>query len=80
MVNTGDIALEVDYQRDVVWTGQSPCHLRRLSALMPVTCYAIDCTEARQEGLIDSLFLNYFIPPVLVHSIHLDRNDTLSER
>jgi hypothetical protein len=23
MVQTGDINLEVDYQRDVVWTGQS---------------------------------------------------------
>ncbi|KAG7575293.1 hypothetical protein FFLO_00457 [Filobasidium floriforme] len=41
MCQTGDIDLQVDYQRDVVWT------------------------EARQEGLIDSLFLNYFIPPVL---------------
>jgi hypothetical protein len=80
MVNTGDIELEVDYQRDVVWTGQSPCHPRRSSALIPVTWDSIDRTEARQEGLIDSLFLNYFIPPVLVSPIHLGRNDLLSER
>lgn len=37
----GEIDLEPEYQRDVVWT------------------------EARQEALIDSLFHNYYIPPIL---------------
>jgi uncharacterized protein with ParB-like and HNH nuclease domain len=41
LMHYGEVDLEPEYQRDVVWT------------------------EARQEALIDSLFHNYYIPPVL---------------
>ncbi|KAI5451278.1 hypothetical protein NCC49_001874 [Naganishia albida] len=41
LMHYGEIDLEPEYQRDVVWT------------------------EARQEALIDSLFHNYYIPPIL---------------
>ena len=37
----GEIDLEPEYQRDVVWS------------------------DLRQEALIDSLFHNYYIPPIL---------------
>jgi hypothetical protein len=47
----GEIDLEPEYQRDVVWT------------------------EARQEALIDSLFHNYYIPPILF-ALRLDDDGT----
>ncbi|KAJ6587234.1 hypothetical protein B0H10DRAFT_827346 [Mycena sp. CBHHK59/15] len=40
-IHNGDINLEPDYQREVVWS------------------------ESKQIGIIDSIFRNFYIPPVI---------------